>query len=281
MLDVFVVRAYSIKDIFELQESHEGPCYLLAGGTDLIVQERKGFMSCDTLWIDINRINELKTIKENDDYISIGSLVTHSEIEKAPLIKKYAPALAEASSTIGSPQIRNRATIGGNINNASPAGDTLPALYSMDANVVIHNNDKESIIPIRDYHTGPGRVCQKAKNCIITEVRIPKIDNIKGAFSKLGQRKALAVSIVSVAVSYSRELHIGISAGAVSPTPIRAYKCEEFLGNDVVCNDEVFEKAALILKDEICPINDIRGSSIYRSEMAAVLFKRAIKRVLQ
>ena len=256
----------------------------LAGGTDLIVRLKDNLIREDYI-IDIGEIEELRGIEKKNGKIHIGPITTHSEIIESEITKKYAPLLVEAVKTIGSPQIRNRGTIGGNICNASPAGDSIPALVVSEARFVVKSLDNERIIDIKDFFVSPGKTSLKQDE-ILYKIIIPEWkENEIGFFNKLGQRNAMSISIASVAVKLEREKDnkfkkAFVSFGAVSPVVNRATKCENLLTErELDSKDYIFEAANCAL-DEVNPITDVRATREYRREVSKYLLYESLLNLL-
>ena len=256
----------------------------LAGGTDLIVRLKDNLIREDYI-IDIGEIEELRGIEKKNGEIHIGPITTHSEIIESEITKKYAPLLVEAVKTIGSPQIRNRGTIGGNICNASPAGDSIPALVVSEARFVVKSLNNERIIDIKDFFVGPGKTSLKQDE-ILYKIIIPEWrENEIGFFNKLGQRNAMSISIASVAVKLEREKDnkfkkAFVSFGAVSPVVNRATKCENLLTErELDSKDYIFEAANCAL-DEVNPITDVRATREYRREVSKYLLYESLLNLL-
>lgn len=252
----------------------------IAGGTDLIVKVRNGMYPNLQTFVDISAL-PLKSIKEAGEYIEIGSGCYMSSVVESPLIQKHFPALAKAASTVGALQIRNLATIGGNSANASPAGDTIPALYSLGALVRIQGPSGSRELPIEDFFTGPGKNAL-AKGELIEAFLIPRRIT-RGAFMKLGERKAHAISKINLALSVWQEkdrLTCRIAMGSVAPTVIRAPEAEKLIEKSgLPLNDKLLEEAATLAIAAAKPISDVRSTQAYRKQMAGVLLKRALKEI--
>ncbi len=252
---------------------------MLAGGTDLLVRLKDEINQPDI--IDISHIEEMKGISASNDKIKIGALVTFSEIIESELVAENAGVLVQAAEMIGSPQIRNRGTIGGNIANASPAGDSIPPLFVLEAEIEIAGMNYSRTIPIKDFFKGPGKSILTDGE-IITAVIIPKMKNWEGAFVRLGQRKALAISKVSLAlllkIKDDKIEEARIALGAVAPTVIRAEKTERCLVGKKFDNDTLLE-AKKIICEEVSPISDIRSIAEYRKEMCGVLLEEAFEQL--
>jgi len=264
--------------ILLLSDLQDKNVMILSGGTDFIPKWKDGIIKPDFV-VEIFGIDDLKEVNIGEQEIFIGSAVTFSEMLESETLKKNVPVLIEAVSKIGSPQIRSRATIGGNVANASPAGDSIPPLYVLDAKVSIASNSSERIISIEDFFIGPGKsVLNKAE--IIKGFFVRKMtEKEKGRFLKIGQRYAMAISKVSVTALWELDSDkikkIKIAYGAVSPTVIRAYKTEEFLSGKEISGD-VIKEAMKIVSEEVFPITDIRSTKEYRREVAGILLKRVL-----
>lgn len=253
----------------------------IAGGTDLLVKLHDLY---DRPWpklLVLDRIKPLHKILVSKNKVVLGPLITFSEIEQSPELNKFAPQLVQAASIAGSVQIRNRATIGGNIANGSPSGDLIPPLYVLGAKLQLSSAISKRLVPIEDFFKGPGKTILK-KSELITAIHFDKSN--RGFFLRLATRKALAISKVSVAVRISIKRSvindIKISLGAVAPTVIRAYNTEEYLEGKKPENS-VIEKAIEIITDEAKPIDDIRSIAEYRREMVGILFKRGLNSLQQ
>ena len=203
----------------------------VAGGTDILVRLHDVLNKPWPKLLILEKVSSLHRISLSKNAVSIGPLVTFAEIEKSAILKKHAPQLVEAASLAGSVQIRNRATIGGNIANGSPAGDLIPPLYVLGAKLELSSIRGKRMVPIEEFYRGPGLTVLKS-NELITSIKLTKIIN-HGFFLRLATRKALAISKVSVASSATikkgKVAEIKIALGAVAPTVIRATATEEFL----------------------------------------------------
>jgi CO/xanthine dehydrogenase FAD-binding subunit len=200
---------------------------------------------------------------------------------ESPLVREHAPALPQACGVIGGPQIRNRGTLGGNLANASPAADTVPALYVADAVVEIGSVSSRREVPIAGFFTGRRRTVL-AQDELILGVRIPRRPGVRAVFRRLGQRQAQAISKVSVAVAMSfregRPDHVRVALGAVAPTVVRAVETERIL---VEGGHTALLRAREIVKKEISPIDDLRSTREYRRAMAGILLERAVRAVAE
>lgn len=253
----------------------------LAGGTDLLVRLHDRIAQPWPTLLVLENIKQLHKITATKTGITIGPLTTFSDIENSALLRKHASPLVAAAALAGSVQIRNRATIGGNIANGSPAGDTIPPLYALGAAIEISSVKTKRVVPIEKFFIGPGKTVLKT-NELITAIKIPRLHN-HGFFMRLATRRALAISKVSVAASLilkkSKVESAKIALGAVAPTVIRASRTETYLiGKELT--SEVIEEASGIIKEEARPIDDIRSIAAYRKEMTGVLLARGLESIV-
>ena len=253
----------------------------IIGGTDLLIAMRQAACTPSHL-IDLNRIPELNYITEEEGYIKIGATVTHSQAAANPLIATI-PALYDAVSRIGSPQIRNRGTITGNIVNASPAADTACPLIVHDAEIVIKSFDDTNIIPVEDLFEGPKINCLEPSE-LLTEIRIPKpAENTCSAYKRIGRRQAFTLSVVSAAaylqVQDNTCVDAGLAFGSVAMTPLRVPEVEEMLKGKELTEENIKE-ASMAVSEYVKPITDVRGTAEYRKDMCPVLMRRAINECL-
>ncbi len=246
----------------------------LAGGTDIFPLLSDGLLEGET-FCDISPLGGLKKIEVGKDTITVGALVTFSQIKESGVLAKYAPCLVQAACEMGSPQIRNRATLGGNVANGSPSGDALPPLFVLKARIKTNRRK----IPVEKFFTGPKKTVLE-NNELITEIVIPK-EKVSSAFLKVGPRKALAISKVSAAVSFKMQQgavdEIMIALGAVAPTVVRAYKTERFLSGKKITGKTIKEAAELV-RGEISPIDDFRSTGDYRRMVAGILVSRILEK---
>ncbi len=259
----------SLNELCRLLHNNIGSSKIIAGGTDIVPGfhiESPRFTRIEKL-IDLNRIVELKEIHVKDNFISIGSAVTFSEIISNDLLNEKIPLLVKASKTIGSTQIRNRATLGGNFINNAPCADSVAPLLVYDAEIKIKSYTAEKIIKLQDFLVKPYETRLKPDE-IVTHVLIPihKLNYI-GDFYKLGRRRSVSISRISLAVLlYLREGTIDdvkIASGAVTPIGTRFYDIEEFARGKML-NDESAKEIAIKLGEKILQISGVRWSSEYK-----------------
>jgi len=198
MYDLEIYSPIELDETLQLKKKHGEALKVLAGGTDLLVQLQNN----TDLWkrkklLHISKIESLSFVHETPQDIEIGPLVTHSQLAQCQLILKNVPALSKAASFVGSPQIRNQGTIGGNIVNASPAADTLPILYVRDAMIEVRSLHGENVYPIADFITGPG-IANLDPTGIVTKIIVPKMADYIGDYLSLRQRKSMSINVVSL-----------------------------------------------------------------------------------
>jgi carbon-monoxide dehydrogenase medium subunit len=256
---------------------------LIAGGTNVIPGMRAKTLKPEIL-IDISHLKNLSYIKEEKKRIRIGGLTTISELASSKIVQDHAPILTEAANQLGNPLVRNRATIAGNLADASPAADTAVPLLVLDAMVMAERDGgKHREIPIDQFFLGPNQTVLKTDE-MIREIVFPKPDpKSKMAYIKLGLRNAMAISVVSIAILMEREREgckkVRIALGAVAPKPIRAYGVEAILTNKKIMMELVAACCEKVGR-EMNPISDIRASAEYRRSMASVLLKRVLHQMI-
>lgn len=269
----------SLDEALDLLTTAPEESRIVAGATDLILELKRGLHQDITSLIDISRIDGLDSIfRDTEGNIHIGPLVTHNQIASAPEIRKNALCLAEASFQVGSPQIRNRGTVAGNIITASPANDTIPALIALGAEVVLVTKTAQRVVKIEYMFKGVRKTVLD-KNEILKEIIIPATsEQYQTAFYKFALRNAQAISLVNAAVALKMEndrvVDAVIALGAVAPTVIRLPGLESaIIGKSW---SELEELDFSIAASEIRPITDFRSSDRFRSEMSGVILKRCI-----
>lgn len=260
----------------------------MAGGTDLLVEIKKGLRAHSDI-VSLGAVGELKEIRADKDYLYIGACATHSSVMESPLVAEFAGALSEATAKIGSAQIRNAGTIGGNICTAASCCDTAPVLLALRASVEIACGSNRRTIPLKEFFTFNKRTVLKNGE-LVTRIIIPKPKAGTGCrYEKFGLRDAGAIAVVSVAVSLQiRNGSVNdaiVVIGAVAPTPKISDRANAVLTEKLVT--ELSEGSALLdrageaaVMDSI-PIDDIRGGAQFRRDVLKVLTKRAIQRAIE
>jgi carbon-monoxide dehydrogenase medium subunit len=279
------LRPETLEEACSLLSQFNGKARVIAGGTDLMVNMKQKTVRPAYL-IDISCLPGLNTIEYNqEDVLKIGALCTHSDIESSSVIQEKFNILAQACRSIGSVQIRNLGTIGGNLCNASPSADSAPALLGLDAKVRIFGSAGEDAIELAKFFTGPGQTLLKPDE-ILTGIDISATSPPSSAvFLKLSPRRAMDLAVVGVGIVLwlsadgSSCTDIRIALGAVAPVPIRAIKAEEILRGQKLDN-ALIDETARVASEETKPITDIRGSVEYRKEMVQVLTQRGIQQAI-
>ncbi len=269
----------SVNEVCKFLQHHADKTRILAGGTDLLISLKKGEVTPKYV-VDITRIKELSAIRENQNRISIGATATHTEVSESELVLEEVPFLAEAAASVGSAQIRNAGTIGGNVVNASPAGDTIPPLVALNANVRIMSHKGERDAPLTEIFSGPYKTTLTADE-FLTDITFAKLSPRAGTcFLKLGRRGALAISRISIAVILVARgdgciQEARICPGAVLPAASRIVKAEEALLG-VYPGAEVFQKAGKIVAGEMVARSGRRFSTPYKEPVVNNLVQRAL-----
>ncbi len=266
----------------------DGDVTILAGGTDLTPQSKAGRVAIGHTLMNIRHIAPLSGIAIEGNDIFIGALSTITEVMEHPLVREHLPVLAEACNHFASDQIRNAGTIGGNICNASPAGDTLVPLLVLDARVELASMpDKEvnrRLLPLSTFLVGPGKT-QRLPGELFTGLRIalPQANHV-ARFYKHGTRPALDIATISIGIAGTRKdgalTNVRVAFGAVAPTPIRAALTEKALEGRKL-DDAAIDEVAAVARDEVKPIDDVRASAWYRKEMIHNITKRILGHVAQ
>ena len=251
------------KTLEEAAQLLAGGAQALAGGTDLLVEMREHLREVARV-ANLKKIPGLATLSYGKDGLRIGALVTAREVEVSPFIKEFFPSLQQAVRELGSIQVRNRATIVGNICRASPSADTIPPLVADGAQV----KTTARVVPMEEFFAGPGKTVLKPGELVL-EIFVPGPPaGTKKVYIKHGRRKAMELATVGVAVTRT-PTEVRIALGAVAPTVIRARKAEKLYPD--------IEEAAQAAMDEAKPISNVRASADYRREMVRVLVKRALQ----
>jgi carbon-monoxide dehydrogenase medium subunit len=277
------LRPGNMEDAIAALQANDKP-YLLAGGTDLLIGMKTKTVKPECL-IDLKGIPGIDGI-EYDNGFKIGALTTVRDIEVSPLIRQKIPVLSEAAGTLGSIQIRNRATIGGNLCHGSPAADMAAILLAMSCEVKIASDNGTKTMGLDSFFIGPNKTVLN-RNEVLSQIIIPKeIEQFKGVYLKHGPRKAMDIGIVNIAILLDADAGSGfcnqimIALGAVAPRPIRAKKAEALLnGNEL--NPAAIQKAAAAAANETNPITDFRASAGYRKDLVKNLVAKGIHQICE
>jgi CO/xanthine dehydrogenase FAD-binding subunit len=277
---MLVARPTSLSGVFDALDELPG-AHLLAGGTDLMVEVNFGHRRPPAV-VALRRVEELRGYDVLDDEVVLRSGVTWSEVEHD--LAGVLPGLAAAARTVGSPQMRNAGTVGGNIGTASPAGDGLPVLGALDATVVLASRDGERRLPLAEVITGvkktvigPGEV--------IREIRVPRLDGPQ-QFLKVGTRNAMVISIVVCGLAVDRAgRSVRLGLGSVGPRPLRASAAEEFIAGAIdwdrlTAPADAVARFGELAREAADPISDQRGTAEFRRHAVGVVATRALRRSL-
>lgn len=274
----------TVEEACSLLSKYKGKAKVIAGGTDLLPAMRNREVTPAYI-INVRSIPNLDYIHYTDaEGLKIGALATLYDIESSPIIREKFPMVADAASKIGTPQVRNMGTIGGNLCNAAPSADTAPPLIGLEAKAKINGPNGERVIALEEFFIGPGENALQADE-ILTEIQIPNPPpHTRGVYLKLPARTMVDLAVVGVAVVVTLDdkerssVDAKIVLGAVAPTPVRARQAEDIIKSKAISR-ELIEKAAEAAAGEAKPISDLRGSASYRKEMVNTLTKRAIRQV--
>lgn len=284
MLDFSYFRPTTLGEALEILAVHGSTARILAGGTDLLVylRSRRGMEGVENI-IDITSLTELNFIREKEDKLSIGPLATHAMVAQSGLVNQYAGLLARASAVVGSPQIRNRATIGGNIANAAVCADTVAPLVALEACVKLERADSSRLLPLEAFITGPNRTQLEADE-ILTEITFAKLPPSAGwGFSRLARREALAIARMNVGVVADLEhgivSYISIAPGSVLPSPARINEAEQILLGHKP-NEDLIRQAGEAVAAKMLEVSGRRWSTDYKEPVIIALVERAVKQAL-
>lgn len=273
------IRASSLDDACTLLAEHGSRARILAGGTDLLIEWRR--QAAPTAVIDISFIETLKGIRVDVRDVAVNPLTTHAELMTSPIVKLHAPLLPLAASKIGSPQIRNRGTVGGNIMNAAACADTVPPLIALDAEVAFQSKSGERRLKIAEVFVKPYQTKAKPDE-ILTEIRFAKLPpNAKSTFIKLGRRNAVSISRLSVAAIVAQDesgiiTDVRIVPGATFPIWRRVTEAEQLLVGEKT-SPELFRAAGNKVSEVMIAETGRRWSTEYKEPVMSVLVRRALE----
>ena len=273
-MNVFLPR--SLEELWQVWEANPD-ARIYAGGTDLLVKFRNGLPRPPVL-LCLERVPELREVREEEGAIVIGAGVTHTAALKHPLVRKHAPVLSKGLRVLGSPLIRNMGTLGGNLVTASPAGDSLPALYVLDAEIILARPDGNRSVPIHRFIQGPGQTALNPRE-IVSGIRIRKLPPwTVSHYEKVGKRKAMAIAVASLAACCrlapdGTVTDLRLAWGSVGPAIVTAPEVEKALKGERLTLPLLKDVAPLVRK-AISPIDDIRASAAYRERVAVNLLAR-------
>jgi CO/xanthine dehydrogenase FAD-binding subunit len=274
------IRPHTMTDLFAACAEEPGSV-LLAGGTDVMVDVNYDRLRPEAV-IDLRGIDELSRIERRDDGIRIGAGVTFGRI--ADELATVLPALATAARTVGSPQIRHRATIGGNIGTASPAGDALPVLIAMGGRIELGSVRGIRQVPARGFFAGPRTTLRSPDECV-TAIELPLGPCTAQQFSKVGPRNAMVIAVASFCIHVDAASGVvGTGLGSVGPTPLHAPNAERFVatrlfadGSVARLDDDVVAQFGALVADAASPIDDHRATAAYRQHVLSTLARRTLR----
>ena len=279
MSDTQYLAAKSIDEAVKAHSAADGAARFLAGGTDLLVQIKSGIKK-PNLVIDIKKIVELNSISEvSENEFKIGAAVSGANLNRNKKFANLWPGVLEAFRLIGSEQIQGRASLGGNLCNGSPAGDSVPALVAAGCTVTIAGPNGSKNIPIETFHKGPGKTVLENGEVLVS-INFPKrAANSSDAYLRMTPRTEMDIAVVGCGVNITMEngicTHARVSLGAVAPTPLLIEEASEIMvGTDI--NADIIQKVSKLCMEACNPINDKRGTIDYRTKVAGVLFKRSV-----
>jgi len=284
MPSIEILTPKSLNEVLSILSNQEKKLKIIAGGTDVVTglkQESKRFIETEVL-IDINRIAELKGIEQRNGKISIGAASTFSEIYKNQIVSKELPILKKAVSTIGSLQIRNRATIAGNFVNNAPCADTVPALLVYSATIEIESINSKREISLQEFLQGPYKT-QLKKDEIVTRINIPiPSKTYIGDFYKLGRRQAVAISRITLAVLMELKENkindVRIASGAITPIGVRFSELEKY-AKGKEANKDFLKSLSSKMGEEIIKLTGLRWSSEYKLPVVQQMFYQILNKI--
>lgn len=278
------VRAGTPDEVCRLLKKHGEAAQLLMGGTDLFPRMRDGFIH-PRIVVDLKHLPGMHDILYDEGTgLTVGAAVSMNRLACHSAVQDIYPLLAEAANSVASYPLRNRATIGGNLCNASPCADTAPATLVLDGHVVLYGLNGEREVPSSEFFIGPGETAMRSDEFLMA-VRYPSPPaNAVGRYLKLGRNRSGDLAIVSVAVfgfhdgSTPSSYQFRIALGSVAPVPLRTAEAEDVLATNPP-GEEIFEVAAQKAMEAAAPIDDVRGSAVYRNAMVRHLTLRGLREV--
>ena len=274
----FVQSPTTLKDAFAILSERKGRIRVIAGGTDLMVLLNAHQLQAPE-FLDIWKVDELRGVVEEENALRIGALTTYTQLIRSNGVQRFVPSLVSASRTVGAIQIQNRGTLGGNIVNASPAGDTLPVLAAYDAEIEIGSARGVRTVMFDEFYTGYRSTVLQPDELLLS-VRIPKLrEGERDFFWKVGTRRAQAISktVLATRVRMTGNVleKISIGVGSVAPTVVRVTQTERLLNGSTV-SGELIEEARQMIAREISPITDLRSTEHYRRTVTGNVLARLL-----
>jgi CO/xanthine dehydrogenase FAD-binding subunit len=269
----------TLKEAFGLMEKHGGNARYIAGGTDIIWRIKQGVIQTDAL-ISLRRIASLGGITVNGG-LTLGGMALFRSIERDSAIAGGYASLAQAVSILANPQVRNVATVGGNLCNGAPSADCAPPLMVMEAILMLEGPGGKREVPIGDFFTGPGQTCMDGTE-VLTQIKVPEMGPDSGSIFLKKGRVSQDISIVNAAASLSMDGKVcrkcRLAVGSVAPVPLRLPGVEAMVEGQEI-DQELLDRVVEMVEDAVSPITDVRSTEEYRRTMSGVLVKRAIKGV--
>ncbi len=271
----------TIDETLALLHAHGSDARIIAGGTDVLVELQRDVRPTSTL-IDITMLPDLNYVRVEDGMVRLGALVTHNDVVASAACVRYGLPLAQACWEVGAPQIRNRATIAGNLVTASPANDTIAPLMALGAEVVLVGAEGERTVPLDQFYLGVRRTVMRPGE-LVREVRFRALaEHQRGLFTKLGLRRAQAISVISIAFVLSFDgdtvTDARITLGCVAPTVVHAPSAQAFLQGKTL-DAATCAEAGRLAAGDVRPIDDLRGSAAYRLLTLRSLVADGLRRI--
>ena len=278
------MRATTADEVVRLLTEHRDRVRLMMGGTDLFVRMREGAIRPQIV-VDVKHLPSIRDVLyDQQTGLTVGAAVTMNQAAGHPEVRAHYAVLAQAARSVASYQVRNRATVGGNLCNASPCADTAPATLVLEGRLVLHGPNGVRAVPVAGFFRGPGQTVMQ-RDELLTAVRLPiPPSGSAGEYLKLGRTQAGDLSLVGVAVfgfpdaTAPSGFRFRIALGSVAPMPLRAWAAEELLASSPP-EDRTFDAAAEMAMESSTPIDDVRGSSAYQRAMIRTLTLRALHKV--
>ena len=275
------VSASTIDEVIEVLANKGAKARIIAGGTDLMLEMENGVRKDLETLVDVTRVSGLDAIRvDADGMVHLGPMVTHNMVAASADMRRLALPLARACWEVGAPQIRNRATIAGNLITASPANDTISPLMALDASVTLRSKSGTRTVKLSQFYTGVRRTVMNPDEMLIDISFKGMLPSQRGAFAKIALRKTQAISVVNITMildlAGEEVRSAAITLGSVAPTIIHAPEAEAYLVGKKLTADTI-EQAATLVKQAAKPISDLRGSADYRREMVYVHAKRVLE----
>lgn len=260
----------TLSEAGEVLSKYNGDARMIAGGTDLLLKMKAGRLAPKAI-VNIKRIPDLRGLTFNS-HLRLGALTTLEEIKRSPILHQHYPALSSAAATMASVQIRNLATVGGNMCNAAPSADLAPILVALNAVAVINGVNGERRVALEEFFTGPGKSVLGVGELLVA-LEVPKQEG-KSIYLKHSPREHMDIAVVGVGIALQKD-SARIVLGAVAPIPLRARKAEEELMSGSLTKERI-ERAAKVAAEESKPIDDVRGSVWYRRKMVEAMVRRGL-----